>query len=175
MISEQSPIKIFRYCPKCGCQDFIPDSEKSLKCNSCSFRYFINMNAAVAAIIRNDDGKILFTIRKHAPSAGMLDLPGGFVDLGETAENALVREIEEELNLKIDKLEFAGTITNKYVYAGIEYQTLDMVFNCSVESFENIQVADDVSGYVFRNPATVGSEEIGLDSIREIVKKISKK
>lgn len=174
MISEQSPIKIFRYCPKCGSQDFIPNSEKSLKCNSCGFRYFINMNAAVAAIIRNEKDEILFTVRKHSPAAGMLDLPGGFVDLGETAENALVREIEEELNLKIDKLKFAGTFTNKYVYSGIEYQTLDLVFNCSVESFENIQVADDVSGYVFRNPATVGKEEIGLDSIREIIEGLPK-
>jgi mutator protein MutT len=132
------------------------------------------MNAAVAAIIRNEKDEILFTVRKHSPAAGMLDLPGGFVDLGETAENALVREIEEELNLKIDKLKFAGTFTNKYVYSGIEYQTLDLVFNCSVESFENIQVADDVSGYVFRNPATVGKEEIGLDSIREIIEGLPK-
>ena len=132
------------------------------------------MNAAVAAIIRNDDGKILFTIRKHAPSAGMLDLPGGFVDLGETAENALVREIKEELNLKINKSEFAGTFTNKYVYAGIEYQTLDLVFNCSVESFEGMQVADDVSDYVFRHASSVKEEEIGLDSIKRIVASISK-
>jgi mutator protein MutT len=127
------------------------------------------MNAAVAAVIRNSDGEVLFTVRKHNPASGKLDLPGGFVDLGETAEKAIVREIYEELNLKINKMEFIGTFTNKYVYGEIEYQTLDLLFNCSVESFQELRVADDVSGYVFRDPKTVQAEEIGLESIREIV------
>lgn len=164
-----SPAKVFRYCPKCGSPDFAPDTEKSLKCNNCGFRYFINMNAAVAAIIRNDKDEVLFTIRKHDPASGKLDLPGGFVDLGETAERAIVREIQEELNLKIAKIEFVGTFTNKYTYGEIEYQTLDLVFKCSVDSFRELQVADDVSGYVFRDPNSVQAEEIGLASIREIV------
>jgi len=172
---EHRPSKVFRYCPKCGSANFTADTEKSLKCSNCAFRYFINMNAAVAAIIRNNDGEVLFTVRKHDPAAGKLDLPGGFVDLGETAEKAIVREIYEELNLKINKMEFIGTFTNTYIYGEIEYQTLDLVFNCSVESFQELQVADDVSGYVFRNPNTVQAEEIGLESIKEIVKSLNSK
>jgi mutator protein MutT len=131
------------------------------------------MSASVAAIIRNQNNEVLFTVRKHDPAAGMLDLPGGFIDLGETAENALVREIQEELNLNISMMKFIGTFPNKYHFGEIEYQTLDLVFNCTVESFENLQVADDVSGYVFRNPGAVLPQEIGLDSIREIVEFIS--
>jgi NAD+ diphosphatase len=169
MNSVNSPGKVFRYCPKCGNSGFAPDTEKSLKCRSCGLRYFINMAASVAAIIRNSANEVLFTVRKHDPSAGMLDLPGGFVDLGETAEDAVVREIYEELNLKVNNMEFVGTFTNKYIYGDIEYQTLDLVFNCSVESFQELRVADDVSGYVFRDPNTVQAEEIGLDSIRKIV------
>lgn len=173
MRSEYSPSEIFRFCPKCGSPGFTPDSEKSLKCSSCGFGYFINMSASVAAVIRNHNNEILFTVRKHNPAAGMLDLPGGFVDLGETAEAAIVREIKEELNLNINSLEFVGTFTNKYTYGEIEYQTLDLVFNCSVDSFSKIQVADDVSGYAFRNPLSVDSGEIGLDSIKRIVEHIS--
>jgi mutator protein MutT len=127
------------------------------------------MNASVAAIIRNKKNEVLFTVRKHDPAAGLLDLPGGFVDMGETAEEAVKREIAEELNLKISKMEFVGTFTNKYVYAEIEYQTLDLVFNCQVESFVDLQVADDVSGYIFRDPSQVRHEEIGLESIRNVV------
>jgi len=173
MINEHSPSKIFRFCPKCGSTGFTPDTEKSLKCESCGFRYFINMSASVAAIIRNETNEVLFTIRKHNPAAGMLDLPGGFVDLGETAEEAIAREIREELNLIISKIEFLATFTNKYIYGGIEYQTLDLVFNCTVDSFLELKVADDVSGFVFRNPATVCFDEIGLDSIKTIVSQIS--
>ena len=168
-----SPAIVFRFCPKCGHPGFAPDTEKSLKCNNCGFRYFINMNAAVAAIIRNEKDEVLFTIRKHDPAKGMLDLPGGFVDPDETAENAIKREISEELNLEIRDMEFIGTFTNKYLYGGIEYQTLDLLFNCFVESFQNLRVADDVSGYVFRNPHTVLPGEIGLESIKEIVKFLS--
>jgi NAD+ diphosphatase len=169
MDSKYSPSKIFRHCPKCGKPGFAPENEKSLKCNSCGFRYFINMSASVAAIIRNDRNEFLFTVRKHNPAAGKLDLPGGFVDLGETAESAIVREVNEELNLNIIKLEFIGTFTNKYIYEEIEYQTLDLAFNCHVNSMENIKPADDVSGFVFKNPALVKQEEIGLNSIWNIV------
>jgi len=169
MSSKYSPAKVFRFCPNCGSGGFAPDTEKSMKCGSCGFMYFINMSASVAAIIRNDKNEILFTVRKHDPASGMLDLPGGFVDLGETAEEAIVREIYEELNLKINKMEFIGTFTNTYFYGQIEYQTLDLVFNCNVESFQEIKVADDVSGFVFRDLRTVEPGEIGLDSIKEIV------
>lgn len=147
----------------------MPDTEKSLKCENCGFRFYINMNAAVAAIIRNDKNEVLFTIRKHDPAAGLLDLPGGFVDLGETAEAALKREIFEELNLTIDTIEYTGTFTNKYIFEKIEYQTLDLVFTCTALSLSNIQVDDDVSGYVFRQPSTILPDEIGLESIKQIV------
>jgi NAD+ diphosphatase len=169
MNSKQNPLEVFRYCPKCGSPGFSAETEKSLKCGSCGFRYYINMAASVAAVIRNQNNEVLFTVRKHNPAAGMLDLPGGFVDLGETAEEAIVREIKEELNLNINKLDFVGTFTNRYVYGGIEYQTLDLVFNCYVESFQNIQAADDVSGYIFMDPQTVKPEDIGMKSIKEIV------
>ena len=169
MLNKFSPSKAFKYCPQCGDPGFSPDTEKSLKCRSCGFRYFINMSASVAAIIRNEKNEILFTIRKHDPAAGMLDLPGGFVDLGETVEDALKREIFEELNLKVNQMDFVGTFTNKYLFSGIEYETLDLVFECSVESFLELKVADDVSGYVFLNPAKLKHDEIGLESIRKIV------
>ena len=169
MHSQFSPFKVFKFCPQCGKPGLSTDTEKSLICGNCGFRYFINMNAAVAAIIRNEKNEVLFTIRKHDPASGLLDLPGGFVDPGETAEEAVKREILEELNLKISIIDFVGTFTNKYIYAEIEYQTLDLIFNCSVDSFKHLQVADDVSGYVFRDPASVKREEIGLESIRNVV------
>jgi len=172
MTNSRSPMQVFRYCPKCGNNDFLADTEKSMKCGNCSFRYYINMSAAVVAIIRNELNEVLFTIRKHEPFQGFLDLPGGFVDLGETAENAVTREVYEELNLKVTKLTFKNTFTNNYIFGGIEYQTLDLVFNCEVESLMNMKAADDVSGYLFKHPAKVKEEEIGLTSIKQILKQL---
>jgi NAD+ diphosphatase len=173
MTSEHSPLSVFRFCPRCGSPDFGAASEKSLECSGCGFVYYFNMASAVAALIRNEEGEILFTLRRHAPAAGMLDLPGGFVDPGETAEQALIREIREELNLEVTAITYRGSFTNRYLYGGLEYQTLDLVFDCRVLTLETLQAADDVAGWVFRNPSEVKAEEIGLESIRRIVKTVS--
>jgi NAD+ diphosphatase len=169
---SQSPLNLFRNCPKCGKTKFVPDSEKSLKCGNCGFRYFFNMSASVVAIIRNQKGEVLLTKRKFAPAAGMLDLPGGFVDMGETAEEAIRREIFEELNLEICGIEYFGSFTNKYLFAEVEYQTLDLAFTCTVKTFNTLQVADDVSGCIFTSLADISNDQIGLDSIKRILRQL---
>jgi mutator protein MutT len=153
----------------------VPDSEKSLECGNCGFRYFINMSAAVVAIIRNQKGEVLLTKRKFQPSAGMLDLPGGFVDMGETAEEAIRREIFEELSLEINGIEYFGSFTNKYLFAEVEYQTLDLAFICTVKTFNTLQVAEDVSGYVFASLDDMSDDQIGLDSIKRILRQLKAK
>ena len=54
-----------------------------------------------AAII--DKGKILLEKRKNEPGRGKWSIPGGLVDLGETLEHAVVREMEEETCLKCEE------------------------------------------------------------------------
>lgn len=171
MNSKNSPFFAFKHCPNCGKSDIKSETGKSLRCAECGFRYFFNMGAAVAAIIRNENDEVLFTIRKNDPSAGMLDLPGGFVDMGESAENALKREILEELNLETTTLEYLGSFPNRYNFENIEYQTLDLVFECTVESFQTISAADDVSSFIFKHPDQIVLSEIGLNSIKDIVEK----
>lgn len=56
----------------------------------------------VAAIIRNKNGKILITQRNlQKAQGGLWEFPGGKVELGETREYAIVREIKEELDIDI--------------------------------------------------------------------------
>lgn len=54
----------------------------------------------VDAIIERDD-KILLIKRKNEPFKGQWALPGGFVEYGESAEDAIIREVKEEANLDI--------------------------------------------------------------------------
>lgn len=56
----------------------------------------------VAAIIRNDEGKILIAQRNlNKSQGGLWEFPGGKIESNETKEEAIVREIKEELNMDI--------------------------------------------------------------------------
>ena len=166
------PTHIFRYCPRCGSGKFAPDSSKSMVCADCGFQYFFNMVAAVAGLIYDKDGRLLLTYRAHEPARGQLDLPGGFVDLGENAAAALKREIREELNLGIMQMDYYSSFPNEYLYGGLTYFTLDLVFTCRISSFDSIKPADDVSGYTFMEVLNIPVEEIGLPSIRKIIQSL---
>ena len=76
----------FEYCPVCGSSHFEKDTQKSKKCSNCGFEYFMNPAAAVVAFITNDKGELLVEKRNNEPAKGTLDLPGGFADVLETAE-----------------------------------------------------------------------------------------
>jgi 8-oxo-dGTP diphosphatase len=62
--------------------------------------------AVSAAIFR--DGKVLIVRRRRAPAMGIYTLPGGGVELGETLEQAVIREILEETALDIEPVELVG-------------------------------------------------------------------
>lgn len=67
----------------------------------------------VAAIIKKQD-KIFITRRSYGEFADMWEFPGGKIELGESREEALIREIKEELELDINNLEYLTTVEYDY-------------------------------------------------------------
>lgn len=164
------PKDAFKYCPSCGKDDLtFHDESGYLKCNTCGFLYFINAAGAVAALITDDEGRILLTKRAKAPAKSKLDLPGGFVDIGETAEHALEREIKEELNISLASYHYFMSHPNSYNYNGMTYFTLDLAFICKAVSLDNVRALDDVTEVLFINPPDIRKEQIGLTSIQHII------
>ena len=98
------PLEVFRFCPKCGSQDFKIHNALSRHCANCGFTFYQNPRASTAAFILNDKGELLVATRGKEPAKGTLDLPGGFVDNDENAEEGMVREIKEETGLDIDQI-----------------------------------------------------------------------
>ena len=62
--------------------------------------------AVSAAIFR--DGRVLIVRRARPPAHGLYTLPGGGVELGETLEEAVVREVREETGLEVEPVALAG-------------------------------------------------------------------
>ncbi len=162
-----SDLKNVSFCPACGVQSFNQDSEKSYKCEKCDFTLYLNIGSAVGAIIECEE-KILMIERAFAPEKGMLDLPGGFVDKHETAEEALAREIKEEvgLNLKVDCSQYFFSTINLYFYKGIEYHTLDFFYLIKLEEKTSISLnlGVETSRYFWLGINDIPLEKVAFES-----------
>ena len=93
----------------------------------------------VAAIILENDN-VLIAQRQKGDFAGMWEFPGGKIESGETHEEALIREIHEELNLPINVEKFLMTVNH-------EYPNFHLIMHCyfcsaRVNHFENIEHSD---------------------------------
>lgn len=166
------PLEKFIHCPICGSKLFEINGERSRHCSDCGFTYYVNASASTAAIITNSKGEILLTTRAFEPEKGKLDLPGGFVDMNETAEEALIRELKEELNIDIKNPTYLFSLPNEYHFSGITVHTLDMFFKVEVNDNIQIKTDDDVASAQFYNLNNVNIEEIGLCSIKKAIQKI---
>jgi len=119
----------FEFCPRCGLAELKEFSNKAMRCTECGYVYFHNTAAAAGAIIETGEG-VLVTIRGEEPMAGMYDLPGGFVDYDESLEDAVIREVREELGISITIDRYIGSYSNSYTYRRVTYFTCDTFFVC---------------------------------------------
>ncbi len=163
------PLKTMRFCPKCGSSEFKVAGERSLKCPKCGFHYYINSSAAVAALVVSNDGKLLLTTRGIDPNYGKLDLPGGFVDPGESVENALKRELDEELGLKIESFEYLGSAPNEYIFSEFSVFTVDLAFKVVPKTISGLHAMDDILDYKFYSEEEINYNEIPAPSIKHFV------
>jgi NADH pyrophosphatase NudC (nudix superfamily) len=83
------PSEMFRHCPRCGAGRAAENAGRvPLRCGPCGLVFFFNPTVAAAAWVFDAAGRALFLRRSHDPAKGKLAIPGGFVDIGETAEEA---------------------------------------------------------------------------------------
>lgn len=159
----------FRHCPHCAHSSNCA-SPREFRCADCGFRYFHNVAAAVAAFIVHD-GYLLLTRRARAPAAGTLDLPGGFVDPHESLEQALARELDEELGLAIapGQQRYLFSLPNHYAFAGVSYATADSFFRIDCATRPLVLARDDVVEVMWLRFDEIDTTAIGLDSARAAV------
>lgn len=80
-------------------------------CSTCGYVHYVNPKIVTGSIVRHD-GRILICRRAISPRVNFWTLPAGFMELGETVEQAAMREAREEANadIVIDRLLAVYTI-----------------------------------------------------------------
>jgi ADP-ribose pyrophosphatase YjhB (NUDIX family) len=168
--SDPHPHERFAFCPSCGAPR---EGERSarLRCGGCGFVYYFNPAPAVAAFVRRDDGRVLFIRREKQPSAGMLAPPGGFVDIGETPEQALCRELREEVNAELDDVVYLCSAPNSYTYGGLTYPVIDLFYVARVVDASALGAHDAVESLCWLDPMQVDPDELAFPSMQHAMRR----
>mgnify|MGYP001027402886 FL=1 len=101
--------KKLKYCPICSHE--LTEREEGGRmrpsCDNCGYVHYVNPVPGVGLLIEMDAGIVLIQ-RGNPPHKGDWTLPSGFVEADESAEEAAIREAEEETGLKVEIVEMAG-------------------------------------------------------------------
>lgn len=160
-----------RYCPDCGRDNFIFDGIKKYHCNFCGFEYYFNSAAAAVAVVTEND-HLLTVVRARDPHEGMLDLPGGFVDPGESSEQALYRELQEELSVRPVSHEYFLSASVCYPYAGVEYSVCEIFYRCKFADISAMRANDDVAEIRWVPLAELDIDAFAFTSAKWVIEKL---
>lgn len=166
------PLEKFHHCPVCGHPHFAEHNCKAKQCPRCGFTYYFNPSAATVALIMNSRGELLVCRRAKDPAKGTLDLPGGFIDMSETGEEGVAREVREETGLSVVTARYLFSLPNTYPYSGFLVHTLDLFYRCTVADDSTLRADDDVAESFWLPLDQVRPEDFGLASIREGVRRV---
>jgi NAD+ diphosphatase len=157
------PSALFQHCPSCAAARTGEADAVRFTCAGCGFVYYYNVAVSASVLIVAADGTALFIRRARDPGKDKLALPGGFIDRGETAEAAAMREVREEAGVKLESVQFLASFPNLYTYRGVEYPVVDLFFVAEVES-RAASPLDDVTEIVWTSPSALGEADLAFPS-----------
>jgi len=158
------------YCPACGHHRESFEPVRPFRCSQCSHSSFFGPVSAVGAVVTNDQGHVLLLRRANDPGKGLLGMPGGFVDHGETAEVALRREIYEEIGLSVKALEYLTSEPNAYVYRGVTLPVLDLFYKVEVEDGQIELIDGEISSWIWTELSDEVLEQMAFVSNRRALR-----
>ena len=182
---RKDKVILFTYCPSCSSKNIVFKDGKVFRCPDCGFTFYHNIAAATGClIIVPEEGKaesLVFLVRGKEPAVGKLDLPGGFVDVGEGVFEGLHRELQEEIDwtppippgktLK-DVYTLFASFSNVYEYKNINYNTCDMYFTVCAPGLkpEHLRLEKaEVSDVRFLKPDEINFSDFAFCSTRKAV------
>ena len=140
---------LLAYCSNCGQKNkygFI-DGNKRYHCEHCKAIHYENPKPTATIICMNDT-KLLLAKRAFSPAKGEWGLPGGFMELNETLDQAAMRELKEETNLDgsvtriLSTCSHYGTIFGDILLIGLEMKVNDFSTMKAGDDAEELQFFD---------------------------------
>ena len=96
-----------QFCSRCGTRVESSKAERSKVCPACGLLQFPRLAPAIIVLIERGD-RILLARSRHFPS-GMHSVLAGFVEPGESLEEALIREVREEVGISVKEIRYFGS------------------------------------------------------------------
>jgi NAD+ diphosphatase len=99
---------LHQFCGRCAVATEPVPGERARRCPSCGAVFHPRIAPAVITLVERDDGRILLARNAGFPP-GMFSAVAGFVEVGESLEQAACREVTEEVGIQIDRLRYFGS------------------------------------------------------------------
>ncbi len=141
-------------------------------CGHCGYRHFLTPIPAAVVLVLDAERCLLLARRAHAPGLGLMGLPGGVIEPGESGELAAVRELFEEVGLAVpvEAVRYLGSGNNEYLYQDFVWPTLDLFYVVQVKAFgETHPDPAEVSEVCFRPLGDVKTEELAFPTHKQAV------
>lgn len=130
----------WRLCPRCGAGLELGPGRVS--CSACGLAVYANPAPTASALVLDEAGRVLLARRAGDPGRGLWDVPGGFIEEGEPALDALRRELAEEAGVEIEPLELVAALPDRYGEGGP--WTINFYWTARIVSGDP-RAADDVA------------------------------
>lgn len=131
------------YCPQCGKALVLGVhggmERKACPDTSCGYVHWNNPTPVVAAIVERNDHIVL--VRSIGWPEGWFGLVTGFLEAGETTEDAVVREVKEETGLDAELMEFIG------VYSFFRMNQIILAYHLKASDGEIVLDTTELEGY----------------------------
>ncbi len=134
------------FCRRCGAR--LTDKSGGMFICDNNHTLFINAAPCVGIFFVTDDNQVMVSVRGIEPYKGSLDAFGGFVDENESFEEALVREVEEELGLSQEEYnppQYLCSNTGVYPYDGEVRTIIGALFWTRLKPGTKPVASDDVA------------------------------
>ena len=97
-----------RYCGRCGQPLIRLPGESAMHCEPCKLRYYPRISPCIIVLITRGHQVLLAQGERHRAS-GMYSTLAGFIEAGESAEQAVMREVKEEVNVEVDNIHYLNS------------------------------------------------------------------